>query len=103
MALPELSTEQRQKNLELAAKMRRSRAALRADLKSGKQTLTEVLERADDPVVMRMKVSTLIESLPGYGKARAGKLMAKVDISATRRVQGLGARQRAALIEALSR
>ncbi|MCL2324221.1 MAG: integration host factor [Actinomycetia bacterium] len=103
MALPELSTEQRQKNLELAAKMRRSRAALRADLKSGKQTLTEVLERADDPVVMRMKVSTLIESLPGYGKARAEKLMAKVDISATRRVQGLGARQRAALIEALSR
>ncbi len=103
MALPHLSTEQRQKNLELAAKARQKRAEIRADLKSGKLSLSEVLTRTDDPVVMRMKVIALIESLPGYGKARAEKLMEDIDISVNRRIQGLGTRQREALIKALSK
>ena len=29
----------------------------------------------EDPIVGRMKVSTLIETLPGYGKAKAEKVM----------------------------
>lgn len=49
---------------------------------------------SDDPIASRMKVSTLIESLPGYGKAKAAKIMEELGISATRRVQGLGVRQR---------
>ena len=50
-----------------------------------------------------MKVSTLIESLHGYGKAKAAKIMDELGISATRRVKGLGARQREQLIEQLSK
>ena len=50
-----------------------------------------------------MKVSALIESLPGYGKAKAAKIMDELSISASRRVKGLGARQREQLIEALSK
>ena len=50
-----------------------------------------------------MKVSTLIESLPGYGKAKAAKIMEELGISATRRVQGLGVRQREQLLEQLTK
>ena len=41
-----------------------------------------------------MKVSNVLESLPGVGKVRAQKLMEELDISASRRVRGLGAKQR---------
>ena len=40
----------------------------------------------------------MLEALPGVGKVRATKLMEKLEISPTRRVRGLGAKQRAALI-----
>ena len=44
-----------------------------------------------------MKVSALLEALPGVGKARATKLMEELEISPTRSVRGLGAKQKAAL------
>ena len=100
MALPQLTDEQRKAALETAAQARHERAELREKIKSGKVTLEEVLD-SDDPIACRMKVSTLIESLPGYGKAKAA--MDELGISATRRVKGLGARQREQLIEQLSK
>ena len=96
MALPQLTDEQRKAALEKAAQARHERAELREKIKSGKVTL-------EDPIACRMKVSTLIESLPGYGKAKAAKIMDELGISATRRVKGLGARQREQLIEQLSK
>lgn len=101
MALPILSPEARKAALEKAAKARQDRAALRADIKSGKLSFAAVMKKSDDPVVARMKVSTLLESLPGYGKAKAHKIMGELEISESRRVQGLGARQREALMERL--
>ena len=102
MALPQLTYEQRKAALEKAAQARHERAELREKIKSGKVTLEDVLD-SDDPIASRMKVSTLIESLPGYGKAKAAKIMDELGISATRRVKGLGARQREQLVEALSK
>ncbi len=102
MALPQLTDEQRKAALEKAAQARHERAELREKIKSSKVTLEDVLE-SDDPIASRMKVSTLIESLPGYGKAKAAKIMDELGISATRRVKGLGARQREQLVEALSK
>ena len=102
MALPQLTDEQRKEALEKAAQARHERAELREKIKSGKVTLEEVLD-SDDPIANRMMVSALIESLPGYGKAKAAKIMDELGISATRRVKGLGARQREQLIEALSK
>ena len=102
MALPKLTDEQRKEALEKAAQARHERAELREKIKSGKVTLEEVLD-SDDPIANRMKVSALIESLPGYGKAKAAKIMDELGISASRRVKGLGARQREQLIEALSK
>lgn len=102
MALPQLTDEQRKAALEKAAQARHERAELREKIKSGKVSLEDVLD-SDDPIASRMKVSTLIESLPGYGKAKAAKIMDELGISPTRRVKGLGARQREQLVEALSK
>ena len=93
MALPTLTDEQRKAALEKAAQARHARAELREKVKTGKVSLKEVLD-STDPIAERMKVSALIESLPGYGKAKAAKIMDELGISATRRVKGLGARQR---------
>jgi len=97
MPLPVLTDEQRKQALEKAAEARRKRAELKGQLKSGKLMLKDVLSRSDD-TVGKMKVSTVLESLPGVGKVRARKIMEKLDISASRRVRGLGAKQRESLL-----
>ena len=102
LALPQLTAEQRAAALEKAAAARHARAELRENIKNGKVSLEEVLN-SDDPVASRMKVSNLIESLPGYGKAKTAKIMEELGISATRRVQGLGVRQREQLLEQLGK
>lgn len=101
MALPQLSAEDRAKALEKAAAARHARAELRENIKAGKVALSEVLA-SDDPIAKRMKVSTLIESLPGYGKAKAAKVMEELGISESRRIQGLGSRQREELLKKLA-
>ena len=61
-------------------------------------SISEVLAAADhDDVIGKMRVSAVLESLPGVGKARAAKIMERLEISPTRRVRGLGAKQRSAL------
>ena len=102
MPLPQLTDEQRKAALEKAAAARHARAELRDNIKTGKVTIEDVLD-SDDPIANRMKVSALIESLPGYGKAKAGKIMDELGISPSRRVKGLGARQREQLLETLSK
>ncbi len=102
MPLPQLTDEQRKAALEKAAAARHARAELRDKIKKGEMTLEEVLD-SDDPIASRMKVSALIESLPGYGKAKAAKIMNELGISPSRRVKGLGARQREQLLETLAK
>lgn len=99
MALPDLSDAQRKAALEKAAASRRARAELCEKLKQGQISPSDVLGDSDNEIAMRTKVQKFIESLPGYGKARAAKLMDELGISPSRRIQGLGARQRAELLE----
>jgi hypothetical protein len=101
MALPKLSDEARKNALAKAAEARQKRAKLREEIKAGKMSFAAVMKKSDDPIVARMKVYTLLESLPGFGKAKAAKIMSELAISDSRRVQGLGARQRAMLMERL--
>jgi len=101
MPLPTLSPEDRKAALAKAAEARRKRAELKAELKSGKRNLKDVLNKSDD-TVGKMKVSNVLESLPGVGKVRARKLMEKLDISASRRIRGLGAKQRESLLAEFS-
>ena len=93
-----LTPEQRQQALEKAAEARRKRAELKAQLKSGNLSLSTVLGKDEDETVGKMKVSAVLESMPGVGKVRARKIMEKLDISASRRVRGLGSKQKDALL-----
>jgi DNA uptake protein ComE-like DNA-binding protein len=100
MALPTLTPEQRADALAKAAEARKKRAEVKAELKSGKRSLSDVLNSSGgNDTLGKMKVTTVLESLPGVGKVRAQKIMEELDISATRRVRGLGSKQREQLLD----
>ena len=91
MALPPLTPEQRAAALEKAAASRRERAEVKHRLKHSGVTLSEVItEGKSNDVIGKMRVSALLESLPGVGRVRARQIMEEVGISESRRVRGLG-------------
>jgi signal recognition particle GTPase len=101
---PTLTPEQRAAALEKAALARKARAELKDDLKTGRVSLNDLLKQASaDDTVGKMKVLAVLESLPGTGKVKARRLMEQVGISDTRRLQGLGAKQRELLLGAIER
>ena len=103
MAPPKLTPEQRKAALEKAAEARRTRAEIKELLKTGSLTLAEVLDRAEtDDIVAGTKISSLLVAMPGMGKVKAKRLMETLAISETRRIRGLGARQRADLLDHFS-
>jgi transposase len=100
VALPPLTPEQRAAALEKAAAARQARAEVKNRLKYSQGSLAEVLEQAkSDDVLGKLKVSSLLESLPGIGKIKARAIMAEIGISETRRLRGLGPHQAEALVE----
>ena len=66
MPLPNLSPEQRAAAPEKAAAARKARAELRERLKSKGTTVGDVLKQGEtDEVIGKMRVSAVLESLPG--------------------------------------
>lgn len=49
-------------------------------------------------MVGKIRVRRVLESLPGIASAGAGRLMADLGVAKSRRVRGLGVRQRARLL-----
>jgi transposase len=100
VALPQLSPEQRAAALQKAAEARKARAEVKDKLKHGGLSLAEVLDSAEsDDVVGKMKVSAVLEALPGIGKVRAVQIMEKFKIAESRRVRGLGDKQKSSLLQ----
>jgi len=102
VALPPLTPEQRSAALAKAAEARAIRAAVRNRLKHSGASLPQVVadgqsDDADGRIVGKMRVSALLESMPGVGKVRARQIMERIGIAETRRVRGLGTHQIAAL------
>ena len=96
---PALSPEQRADALIKAAYSRRARADVKAKVKTGSLGISDVLILAKtDEAIAKMRVSELLEALPGVGKIRAAAIMDRMSISMPRRIQGLGIHQRAELI-----
>lgn len=103
MALPPLTPEQRQAALDKAAAARRERAEIKNRLKNSGASLIDVLDEAhDNEVIAKMRVSDLLQSMPGLGKVKVSALMERLNISESRRVRGLGAKQVAALVAQFS-
>lgn len=97
---PPLTPEQRAAALAKAAEARAARAEIKARLKMGSMSLTDALS-STDVNVGKLKVVSLLESLPGVGKVKARKIMEDVEIADNRRVQGLGAQQKQKLLDLL--
>ena len=99
MALPELTQEQRAAALERAATARRERAAVKNRLKHSSGSIAAVIaDGKENEAIGKMRVSALLESMPGVGRAKARQIMDEVGIAQSRRVRGLGANQTAALL-----
>lgn len=100
MALPKLTEQQRAAALEKAAAARRARADVKDRLKRGAISLTQVFKDADsDDILGKMRVSELLQALPRVSRARAQQVMIELEISPTRRIRGLGDRQRERVVE----
>ena len=95
---PQLTADQRSAALAKAKQSRQERSLVKSKVKSGELSLSEVFNLADkDPVVAKMRVAELLAAISGVGKIRAQAIMERLDISPTRRIQGLGKHQVASL------
>lgn len=102
MSLRPLTAQERAAALEKAAKARTIRAEVKQKVKTGKTSVAQVIIAAEhEEAIGRLKVSELLEALPGVGQVRAGVIMERIGIAPTRRLRGLGVHQRKALIELL--
>jgi guanylate kinase len=95
---PQLTSDQRSAALAKAKQSRQERSLVKSKVKSGELSLSEVFNLADkDPVIAKMRVAELLAAISGVGKIRAQAIMERLDISPTRRIQGLGKHQIASL------
>lgn len=88
---PQLTLEQRQAALLKAASSRKRRSEVKLKVKSGEFSIDTILEIAKtEDAIAKMRVKELLESISGVGQIRAYSMMERLNISATRRIQGLG-------------
>jgi S13-like H2TH domain len=101
---PSLTQEQRVQASRLAVANRRRRAEVKRLVKTGRMSLEEIFALAEnEECVAQMRAYDLISALPAIGEVKAERIMAKAAIAKTRRIRGLGPKQRAELFRALVR
>ena len=97
---PQLTPAERINALAKAKASRQERSEVKSRIKSGELTIAEVIFLAQsNEVIAKMRVLEMVESKSGVGKIRGKALLEKLEISSTRRIQGLGRYQRAALLK----
>jgi guanylate kinase len=93
-APPQLTPEERAQALTKAKESRQIRAAVKARVKSGELSITDVVTMSKDvEAIAKMRVLELVESMNGVGKIRGKSILERLGISLTRRIQGLGRHQ----------
>jgi guanylate kinase len=99
-APPQLTAEERKRALEKAKISRQMRASIKLRIKSGELSIADVIELAkSDEAIAKMRVLEMVESKSGVGKIRAKALLERLEISESRRVQGLGRHQLKGLLK----
>jgi len=97
---PKLTPAERANALAKAKASRQERSEVKSRIKSGELSISEVISLAEgNEVIAKMRVLEMVESKSGVGKIRGKALLEKLEISSTRRIQGLGRYQRAALLK----
>lgn len=101
--IPALTNEQRKEAARKAAEFRKHRASVLNKVRHGELSLPEVLNIAEqDEVIAGCKVFNLIKAVPRYGTTKSEQVMHDLKIAKSRRIRGLGQKQKEALIDQFS-
>lgn len=104
MTAPERSLKQRRDALERANDIRTKRAALKRNLKAGRDSLTITSLIASPPeYIETMKLWDLILATPKYGRVKVNKVLTQCRISPSKTIGGLSQRQRDEVVSLLRR
>lgn len=77
---------------------------MKRQVKTGELSLEELFDLAErEECVAQMRAYDLISALPAIGEVKAERIMKSASIAQTRRIRGLGPKQRAELFRALVR
>jgi hypothetical protein len=102
MTAPSRTPQQRAEALQRALAARQERALIRAQLKSGELKAREVLEACQHNIAWgALPIRAFLTALPGVGTAKAEAIMRDIDIAGSRRLRGLGERQRLELLQVI--
>lgn len=103
MAVPVLTHEQRVAASAKASQIRVRRKEVKLQLKNKQISFADLLKVSEqDEIIAGMKVKSVLESLPAFGKIKAAALMENCGIAETRRLKGLGLHQVQALLAAIT-
>ncbi|AHW65671.1 Hypothetical protein CGLY_16490 (plasmid) [Corynebacterium glyciniphilum AJ 3170] len=93
-SLPTFTPEQRAASLQKAAETRAKRAEFTARLRTGETSGAAGLDEAlGDPVLAKMRLTSFLRALPGWGKISIENFLEATGIADNRRLGGLGTRQ----------
>lgn len=98
--LPVLTESERMEALARAGEARTERKRALDEVRAGRLGAEESLA---DPRLQRCKVYAWLRAFPGIGTAKADAIMRVARVAPSRRVRGLGARQRAVVLGELAR
>ncbi|OLT53438.1 hypothetical protein BJF89_17585 [Corynebacterium sp. CNJ-954] len=100
---PNFTPEQRAASLQKAAEARAKRADFTARLRTGETTSSAGLDEAlGDPVLVKMRLTSFLRALPGWGKVSVDNFLEANSIADNRRLGGLGSNQSAAVRDAVA-
>ena len=99
MGVPPLDDDARRRASRSAVEARRERAGWKARLGAGETDLAALLAAAEsEPALAGMRITEALGALPGVGPKGVERILDACGIAPSRRLRGLGANQRAALL-----
>ena len=93
---PALTPEARRRCLEAAMAARTHAARVRESIRVGSVTLAEALA---DEANRSMRVGRMLRAVPGIGRAKSTAILEAAGVDESRRVRGLGPRQRETILK----
>lgn len=102
-SLPSFTPEQRATAIQKAAETRAKRSEFIARLRTGETSGADGLEEAlGDEVLGKIKLTSFLRALPGWGKVSVQNFLESNTIADNRRLSGLGSLQKTIVREAVS-
>lgn len=100
MVAPVLDNDQRHTGAAASLALRQNRALIKLQVEYGELTFGQALE---SPVAAGMKVTSLLQALPGVARRRADSLLVAARIPEGTTVRALGPKQLERLLAALAK